>query len=87
MSKQNSSNMIGGHPDDVPLNKEEKRVIATLQRLARIWPKSLWLLAAEGGELCIMRKTKDGKRAMPDGIDAAYEVDNVDIESDGGEWD
>lgn len=65
----------------------EKQAIATLMRLAKRWPKSLWLYAASG-TTCIMRCKEDGSVAFTGsgGVDPAYEVCTVKIPSDGGDW-
>ena len=39
---------------------EEQRAIATLKRLAKRWPKSLWLFSASG-TLTVMRAGPHGK--------------------------
>lgn len=44
------------------LTTEEKRAIASLKRLAKKWPITLWLYSGSG-DLSVMRKV-DGKRAM-----------------------
>lgn len=67
------------------LTPEEKRAIATLKRLAKKWPDSLWLYSA-GGTLNIMRKI-DGKRAFCGASpDSDTIVDTIEIENDGGDW-
>lgn len=70
-------------------NREEQAAIDALKRVAKIWPKSLWLYSASG-TLCVMKK-KSGKRAMvgfrkSPGFDQDYIVDEVNIENDGGDW-
>jgi hypothetical protein len=69
------------------LNKEEERSIRALNRLAKTFPKSLWLFSASGS-LCIMKKNNQGERAVKDsgGMDQAFIVDIVSIENDGGDW-
>lgn len=68
--------------------KAEQGAIDALKRVAKTWPKSLWLYSASGS-LCVMKK-KDGKRAMVatqspgPGFDPEYLVDEVQIENDGG---
>lgn len=69
---------------------DERRAIATLQRLARRWPKSLWLFSASG-QLNVMRLRQDGQRALggdnaPDAADPDYVLATIDIPNDGGDW-
>lgn len=78
--------ILGGHPDEVPLTREERLAIATLHRLAKRWPKSLWLYSASG-TLNVMRLDEDGREAMcGEGVDSAYVVDEIDIHNEGGDW-
>lgn len=90
--------IIGGKPDNVPLTREEENAITTLKRLAKRWPKSLWLLSTDG-TLLVMRKDDDGLSAHTEiissgtgpslggGLDRDYIVTAIDIENDGGELD
>ena len=76
--------------------KEERAAINSLKRLAKRWPKTLWLFA--DGDLNVMRCGADGKRAytplvhrgMAPGeggrVDPDYLVDTVALPSDGGDW-
>lgn len=83
-----SLSIPGGHPNDVPLTDEEKRAIATLQRLAKRWPRSLWLFAT-GNNVHVMRCGADGRQVQLGrcgGTDPAYEVAAVNIPNDGGDW-
>lgn len=66
---------------------EEKRAIAALKRLAKTWPKSLWLFSASGS-LCVMQKGEDGDRVrLPcGGADPAANLATINIENDGGDW-
>jgi hypothetical protein len=59
-------------------NAEERIAIAALRRLAKKWPKSLWLFAGGGG-LAVMR-------ADHEAIDPAFFITTVNIPSDGGDW-
>jgi hypothetical protein len=72
---------------EIELTKEEQNAINTLHRLAKRWPKSLWLFSCDGN-LTVMRKTTEGVRAEKrDGyMDPDFAVDRVAIECDGGEW-
>lgn len=72
-------------PDDPPeLTVEERRAIAALRRLAKRWPKTLWLLLRDDGGLKVMRTGPDGKHVMMyggwdgDEVDPAYVVAEVD---------
>ncbi len=68
------------------LTKEEEKVIRALERLAKIWPDSLWLFSA-AGTLCVMKKNKDGETAfVGTGVDQEYLVASIDIENSGGDW-
>ena len=84
------SQFIGGHPDEVPLTKEEKNAIASLKRLATRWPRSLWLFSANG-TLCVMRHDSLGNQPHVEhphggGVDPEYIVGSADIDNDGGDW-
>jgi hypothetical protein len=67
---------------------EEAKAIAALHKLAKTWPKSLWLFSASGS-LYVMRKAEDGSHASLSnhGVDPAYILGkSVNIENDGGDW-
>lgn len=69
----------------IELNSEEKKAIIALQRLARSWPKTLWLFC--NGSMTILKCDRDGKRAHKgEGIDQDYAVGNADLPCDGGDW-
>jgi hypothetical protein len=72
---------------DLKLTREEHAAIATLERLAKRWPKSLWLFSANG-ELNVMRYAADGQRGVEPngGIDQTFSVATIDINNDGGDW-
>jgi len=72
---------------EIVLTVEEKRAIAALKRVAKIWPPSLWLFSASGN-LCVMRNGPDGDSVMCSngGVDQDYKVDKIDIPNDGGDW-
>lgn len=72
-----------------PLNKEERRAVAALKKVAEIWPDTLWLFSASG-TLCVMQ-TQNGERKVCseedyEGIDRNCLVDHIDIPNDGGDW-
>lgn len=75
----------------IELTQEEKRAIASLKKVAKQWPGTLWLFSASG-TLCVMKKTADGKHgyggANPSrtGVDPDFTVDTINIENDGGDW-
>ena len=73
--------------DHRELSSEEAKAIRSLQRLARVWPKTLWLFAT-GRTLNIMSVGDNGERVMRDsgGVDQDLIVSQVDIPSDGGDW-
>ena len=66
---------------------DELRAIRTLERLARTWPKTLWLFSASG-TLNVMRVGPDGGHAVtPDGgVDPAFKVETIRVPNDGGDW-
>ena len=69
---------------------EERRAIASLKRLAKKWPKSIWLFSASG-QLCVMQNKADGSRGIIDdmedgGVDPARCLATIDIPNDGGDW-
>lgn len=78
-----------------PLTKEERNAIASLKRLAKRWPKSLWLFSASG-TLNVMKCDEAGEQVMrPEyrgcaggggGVDSDYRVDTIEIPNDGGDW-
>jgi len=65
----------------------EAKAIAALKRLAKRWPKTLWLFSASG-TLCVMRCGEYGEHVHTNGggIDQNYIVDDIDIPNDGGDW-
>ena len=70
------------------LTKEERKAIAALKRVAKKWPKSLWLFAGGQFGLEIMKTDEHGQRAIhpTGGFDDGFSVGNVDIPADGGDW-
>lgn len=73
---------------------EEEKIIKSLKRLAKKWPKSLWLFSASG-TLCVMKCNKKGEQAMNQpsypgelnlGVDQEYVIDTIKIPNDGGDW-
>lgn len=68
------------------LTTEERRAVASLKRLAKRWPETLWLFSASGA-LTVMQRTADGERARKgEGYDDKYAVDTIAIPNDGGDW-
>ena len=72
---------------EIELTEAEKKAIKTLNRLAKTWPKSLWLFSG-GGTLCVMRYKDDGTVAIipSGGIDGDYVVAAIEIANSGGDW-
>lgn len=74
---------------DIEPTDEERRAIASLRRLAKRWPKSLWLFSGSG-RLCVMRNGQDGRRVMTNdkdgGADSDYCLATIAITNDGGDW-
>ena len=78
------------------LTQDEEKAVKALKRVAKKWPKSLWLFSASG-TLTVMKKNSEGKRAIVGGavgpaggvgggVDPEYIVDSIGIENDGGDW-
>lgn len=69
------------------ITPDEARAIKSLQRLAKTWPKSLWLFSASGA-LNVMKKGADGQRVILRnyGVDPDYSLATIKIENDGGDW-
>lgn len=75
---------------DIELTKEEKNAIASLKRLAKRWPETLWLFSASG-TLCVMRLGENGEQVHGKGFagesfDPEYYVDEINITNDGGDF-
>lgn len=66
---------------------EEARAIRSLKRLAKTWPRSLWLFSASGS-LHVMRAGPDGDhiKNTSQGNDPAYVLETIEIPNDGGDW-
>lgn len=73
----------------IDVTDEERRAIASLKRLAKKWPKSLWLFSASG-TLTVMRRAWDGEPSFcgkGGTADKRYIVDVIrGIDNDGGDW-
>jgi hypothetical protein len=71
------------------LSSEEINAINAFKRLAKKWPKSLWLFSANG-TLHVMKLKPNGEKAWTgmggEGIDPDYSVAVIDILNDGGDW-
>jgi len=69
------------------LTKSETAAIASLKRVAKKWPDSLWLFSGSGS-LCVMKKL-DGEPVYTDrgGVNQDYVVETINIQNDGGDWD
>jgi len=80
------------------LTEQELKAIKSLQRVAKKWPKSLWLFSASG-DLCVMKNGEDGHPVNEDnkicltgpgsggGVDPNYHTGyTIDIQNDGGDW-
>ena len=63
----------------------ERKAINQLRRIAKTWPKSLWLFSANS-TLEVMRKSNGEVMRIGDAYDQKYIVDSIDIENDGGDW-
>ena len=64
----------------------EDKVITTLENLAKRWPKTLWLFAADA-QIYVMKKEK-GQHVIAEfeGVDPDYVVATIHIDADGGDW-
>ena len=74
---------------DIDLSDAERKAIASLKRLAKRWPKTLWLFTdASSPNLAVMRCTEEGARfILPnDRLDPGYMVAEIPIQADGGDW-
>lgn len=69
------------------LTQEERRAISALKRLAKKWPRTLWLFSASG-TLNVMRTGEDGGHVIlaTEGIDPDYSITTIDIPNSGGDW-
>lgn len=71
------------------LTPEESKAIKALKRVAKTWPKTLWLFSASG-TLHIMKCGLGGEHVHgpggADGVDFDYAIDRIDIPNDGGDW-
>lgn len=71
------------------LTSDERKAVSTLKRLAKRWPKSLWLFSASG-DLHVMKCGPDGERVrnphIPDAVDPDHVVETIKIPNDGGDW-
>lgn len=68
------------------LTAEEKQAIAALKKLAKTWPKSLWLFSGSG-TLCIMKKVGRRRKMNDQGrVDQDCIAASIAIENDGGDW-
>ncbi len=72
------------------LTKPEKLAIASLKRLAKRWPKTLWLYSA-GPSLLVMREPVDGNRhgsgQREEGMNPDLAITAIEgISRDGGDW-
>lgn len=78
------------------LTPEERAAVQALKRLAKKWPKSLWLFSASG-TLHVMKRAPDGGQETRKNMNDAYaygkdvfdqkaSVGTIDIPNDGGDW-
>ena len=91
MAIEDSDDLPEEIPDLEGLTPKEKNAIRTLERLAKRWPKRLWIFAADG-RLRVMVCRESGERAYTPsdkgdgGVDPDHTVAVIDIPSDGGDW-
>ena len=69
------------------LTRDEEKAIASLERLAKRWPKSLWLYSASGS-LNVMRLNEDEStgHSPHSGPDPSRSITTINIRNDGGDW-
>jgi hypothetical protein len=83
---------VGGAESEVGDMKEltaaERKSIAALKKVAKNWPKTLWLFSGSG-TLFVVKTGENGERVMTrnDGVDQDYIVDSINILNDGGDFD
>jgi hypothetical protein len=72
---------------EIKLSRAEEQAIADLRRLAKHWPKSLWLFSASGS-LLVMKCGPDGQRVHKgEAFDGRNEVAHITgIPNDGGDF-
>lgn len=76
----------------IELTHEERLAISALKRLAKRWPKSLWLYSASGLHVMLtgpngQHMTGGGSSGGPAAIDPDYLVQTIDgIDTSGGDW-
>lgn len=72
--------------EPLPLTRDEQAAIASLQRLAKRWPKTLWVYCGSG--FYVMKTGPRGERVMTQagGTDPKFVVAQLDIPQDGGDW-
>ncbi len=79
---------------NIKLTSEEQRAIGALKKVAKIWPKTLWLYSASG-TLNVMRVGKDGLPVICEqsyegeqgmGYDSENNITTINIPNDGGDW-
>ena len=76
--------MPGVSEDGVSLTAKESKAIASLQRLASRWPRTL-MLASMDGELIVIRNN-DARMAGPDIDQDAIVAEIKGIPNTGGGW-
>lgn len=66
---------------------EEAQAIRALKRLARRWPRQLWLFSA-AGSLHVMKADEQGRHhyRSDQSVDPSFSLATVDIPNDGGDW-
>jgi len=71
----------------IECSDEEQRAINSLKRVAKKWPKTLWLFSASG-TLWVMKRGLEGERVKnrDGGVDKDYIIESIDIPNDGGDW-
>lgn len=69
------------------LTREEQNAVRCLQRLAKRWPKSLWIYVGDGS-FCVMRRAPEGEldHNSQGSVRQDLVVAKMPIPADGGGW-
>lgn len=73
---------------DIELSPEEEKAIRSLRRLAKTWPKTLWIFCNGMSDISVLKVGDDGQRVMTasGSIDQGRIVGDARIPNEGGDW-